>query len=232
MISPVVAAVLLACASSPARAEIGIGGGFSIAGNATLVSDYRLRGVSRSGEDFAAQGGLEIAHDGGFYAGVWGSSLGSGSAFGDAELNAFGGWSGEIASGFTLDAGARYFAFIGDGPLGEDYVEPRAALSYSIGPAELTAGAAWAPDAVGSEDNVYLFSDLSVGIYGTPITAIAHLGHTDGPLALQGDGDALDWSLGGEATFGPVTVGLSYVDTDGAGDLVDATVVGSVGVRF
>lgn len=231
MFSPIAAAVLLACATSPARAEIAIGGGFSITGNAALVSDYRFRGVSRSDEDFAAQGGVEIAHERGFYAGVWGSSL-SDSAFGNAELNGYGGWSGEIASGFTLDAGARYYAFTGEGPLGDDYVEPRASLSYSIGPAEITTGAAWAPDALGSEDNVYVFSDLSVGIYGTPITAIAHLGYTDGPFALQGDGDALDWSVGGEAAFGPVSVGLSYVDTDGAGDLANATVVGSVGVRF
>lgn len=217
----------------PAAAQIGIGEGLTIAGDATVVTDYRFRGVSRSDEDIAVQGGIEMAHDSGFYAGAWGSSLGGG-LFGDAELNGYGGWSGEVASGFRFDVGLRYYAFAGcDEALGDDdYVEPRASISYSIGPAELTTGAAYAVDALGDGDNVYVYSDVAVGVPLTAITLTGHVGYSDGPLALQGDGEAIDWSLGAEYVRGPVTFGLSYVDTDGEGDLVDATVVGSVGVRF
>ena len=50
-------------------------------------------------------------------------------------------------------------------------------------------------------------SDVGVGIPGTPVTLTGHLGYTDGPLALVADGDTIDWSLGGRASFGPVTVG-------------------------
>lgn len=48
---------------------------FTISGNATIVSDYRFRGVSLSDGDFAIQGGIDISHDSGFYAGIWGSSI-------------------------------------------------------------------------------------------------------------------------------------------------------------
>lgn len=220
--------------ASPAMSQIGISQGVTVSGDAAVVTDYRFRGVSRSDEDIAVQGGVELAHDSGFYAGGWASSLGGGSSFGDAELNAYGGWSGEVESGFTLDAGLRYYAFAGrEEALGDDdYVEPRASISYSIGPAELTTGAAYAVNALGDGDNLYVYSDVAVGVPLTAITLTGHVGYSDGPLALQGDGDALDWSLGGEYVVGPVTFGLSYVDTDGAGELVDATVVGSVGVRF
>lgn len=229
---PITLAAIAAASAAPATAGVELGP-VTVYPSATLVSDYRFRGVSRSDEDFAVQGGVEAVHASGLYAGGWASSLGSGSVFGDAELNAYGGWSGEIASGFTLDGGVRYYAFAGDTAFGDDdYVEPRASLSYAIGPAELTTGAAYAVDALGEGGNLYLFSDLAFGVPATPVTVVGHVGYSDGPLAFQGDGDALDWSLGADYVAGAVTVGLRYVDSDGAGELGDATVVGSVGVSF
>lgn len=44
-------------------------------GSMTLVSDYRARGISQSGEQPAVQGWIEYSHDSGFYAGWWGSNL-------------------------------------------------------------------------------------------------------------------------------------------------------------
>ncbi|MEN8675919.1 MAG: TorF family putative porin, partial [Alteriqipengyuania sp.] len=42
-----------------------------ISGNVSLVSDYRFRGVSFSDEDIAIQGGIDLAHESGFYVGTW-----------------------------------------------------------------------------------------------------------------------------------------------------------------
>ncbi|MBK8286564.1 MAG: hypothetical protein IPK97_17815 [Ahniella sp.] len=41
----------------------------------TLTSDYVFRGVSQSQESAALQGSVEVGHESGFYAGVWGSSV-------------------------------------------------------------------------------------------------------------------------------------------------------------
>lgn len=229
------AAIVTTGGGAPAIAGIDLGP-VTLYPSAALVSDYRFRGVSRSDEDVAIQGGIELVHDSGLYAGGWGSSLGGSDLFGDAEINAYGGWSGEIASGFTFDGGVRYYAFTGENALADDdYIEPRASLSYAIGPAELTTGVSYAIDALGQGDNVYVYSDIAVGVPSSPVTLTGHIGYTDGPLALVADGDAIDWSLGARAAFGPVTVGLNYVDTDIPGpfnDNADSTVVGSIGVSF
>ncbi len=274
------AAASLAALATPAHAQADLGGGFSVSGNAAVVTDYRFRGVSFSDEDIAIQGGVDIAHESGFYIGTWGSSLeededeillyDSAMAtspsiyktgnFGHTELDIYAGWSGEVSSGLTVDVGILYYVypnarnttpiatpctfpldcttadgvFAGFVDFDTDYWEPYASLSYSIGPAEVTTGIAWAPsqDALGNDDNLYLYSDLSIGIPQTPFTLSGHLGYTDGSLSAGPDGDYLDWSLGVEAAFGILSIGVAYVDTDAPGDLVDSTIVGTLGVSF
>src|SRR5262245_3829130 len=60
-------------ATPAAAAELG--GGFSVNGGATVVSDYRFRGISQTDKDFALQGTISVSHKSGFYATVWGSSI-------------------------------------------------------------------------------------------------------------------------------------------------------------
>src|SRR3546814_13206433 len=50
--------------------------------SAAVVSDYRFRGVSQTGEDAAIQGSIGISHESGLYAGVWGSSVDLGATDG------------------------------------------------------------------------------------------------------------------------------------------------------
>lgn len=117
--------------AAPANAETEIGGGFAISGNAALTSDYRFRGVSFSDEDFAIQGGVDLTHISGFYAGAWGSSLEEDDDevllfaapgnlqpeiyktgnFGHSELDIYAGWSGDISSGVGLDIGVLYYLY-------------------------------------------------------------------------------------------------------------------------
>lgn len=223
----------------------------AVRGTASLVTDYRWRGVSMSGEDPALQAGLELEHASGVYGGAWGSTLERGASFdrlagtragdfGPVELDLYGGWNGPVASGFDLDLGVTYRMFpdaegrLGGPPLDSDFVEGRAALSYLIGPAQLRTGIAYAPDqAAITGDNIYLYGDAFVGIPRTPVTITAHLGFTDGALAADGDGDHLDWQLGAEYVIGPLTFGLSYVDTDAPpGPRTDAALLGSVILGF
>lgn len=46
-----------------------------LSGSISVVSDYRARGISQSGEKPAVQGWVEYFHESGFYAGWWGSNV-------------------------------------------------------------------------------------------------------------------------------------------------------------
>ena len=229
----------VACAAAamifPATASgAGIGGGLSISGDVALVSDYRFRGVSLSGKDPALQGGLTISHEGGLYAGAWGSSIEDSDLTGDVELDLVGGWSGDLAAGMSADVSITYYHYPhGKASAGSsDYAEAIAKLTRSFANVETGLGAAysWDQKAIGG-DNLYLFGDASTAIPGTPLTVNAHLGRSSGSLDF---GDPyLDWSAGVETSFGPITAGAAYVDSDLARELGGGSaLVLSVGVGF
>ncbi len=217
------------CAVSPAFAQdVGPtsptpGSGVTISASATATSDYRYRGLSRSQGDPALQGQAYVELPSGPYLGVFGSTLGgSDQGAGDFEIDLIAGYESELSSGLSLDIGAIYFGFAGDGAppsldgLGDlgSYVEPFAAVSYTLGPVQAKVGAAYAPsqDSIGG-DNLYVYGQASAGIPMTPVTLTAKLGRSDGSLA-PGSGSYIDWSVGADYVLGPVTLGARYVDTD------------------
>ena len=65
----------LAAGMATPAAAAELGNGFTINGGATVVSDYRFRGISQTDRRFAVQGTFTLAHSSGFYATVWGSSI-------------------------------------------------------------------------------------------------------------------------------------------------------------
>jgi len=221
-------------AASPASAQIGVGGGFTITGRGTAVTDFRHRGISRSDGDTALQATATVSHDSGFYAGVWGSTLTDASPAGDFQLEYYAGYSREITSGTDLDVGVVYTSFPDASALVDpDYVEAYASISHTLGPVTAEAGAFYAPeqDALGGRDNLYLYGDLTAGIPFTPLTVLGRLGYTSGGLA-PGGGEYVDWRLGVEFDRGPFRFGLSYVDSDIDLPNADATLVASVSLGF
>jgi len=234
-------AILLASTAVPAFAqEAESSSGISVSGNAAVTSDYRFRGVSFSDGDIAIQGGIDVAHESGFYIGTWGSSIEDSATFGHTELDVYGGWSGEVASGITFDVGLLYYIYPnGEGGIAgpSDYFEPYASISGTLGPVEATLGAAYAFDqaAIGDDDNLYIYTDFSSGIPDTPISLNAHLGYTDGTLSTATDGDNFDWSVGADwAITQNLTASLMYVGVGGVkvDDFTDDTVVFTLGVAF
>lgn len=205
-----------------------------VTGSVALVSDYRFRGVSQSDEEMALQGGLTATHKSGLYAAAWASNLAGWGTFGGAnlELDLIGGFKLPVSDG-TLDVGLTWYMYPGGASL-TDFAEPYAKLSGTVGPATLLAGVAYAPKqrALGnfsntpqsrgqSDDNLYLWGDGAVGVPGTGLTAKAHIGYSDGNPGLGPNGTSVaptgrywDWSLGADYVLGPVTLGVSYVDTD------------------
>ncbi len=251
------AATVLACstlATTPALAQDDAPAAQSdltVTGNVSLVTDYRFRGVSLSGGDPAIQGGITLNHSSGFYIGTWSSSLQSTPVYGGQELDIFGGWTGKVASGLTLDAGLLYYVYP-NGHLGDaNYWEPYVSLSGSLGPAKLKVGAAYdwkqkglLDNAGNKADNLYVYGNLDVGVPGTPLTVSGHIGYTDGVLSpcyycagtgTFNDKTGWDYSIGASATiFGPLTAGISYIGVSGASvnDYTDDAVVGTLTASF
>ena len=211
----------------------------TVTGGVTVVSDYRFRGVSFTDEDFAVQPTITLTHESGVYVGVWGSNLDDTPVFGEVEVDLYAGYATEVAPGTTLDVGVIYYWYP-DGTGNSDYFEPYASIKTTIGPVSAKFGVAYAWDqsALGSDDNIYLYTDLTYGIPNTPVTLVGHLGYSDGALAFGGS--YWDWALGADVSFAPFTLGVRYIDTDlddftgipAADTLYDETVLFTIGVSF
>lgn len=215
----------------------------SVTGSATFASDYRFRGVSQSNNEMAVQGGLTLAHHSGLYIGTWGSNLAGWGTFGGAnmELDLIAGYKRKLGDNAAIDVGMTWYVYPG-GADKTDFSEPYVKLSGTVGPATLLAGAAYAPkqEALGrwyetgadaaagvynhpgaKDDNLYLWGDAALAIQGTPFTAKAHLGHSDGNPGLGPNATSVaptgrywDWSLGVDTSWRNLTLNLSYLGTD------------------
>ena len=240
-------AVALSALAAPAQAA-DLGNGLSVNGSATLISDYRFRGISQTDKRFAVQGSFTVGHESGLYATVWGSSVDDYVAAGsDQEIDFVVGWAKDF-NGTKLDVGVLYYYYPGAEQIvpgyASDFVEPYVAVSHTFGPATAKVTAAYAPKqnalsiGAGREDNLYLAGDLSMGVPNTPVSVTAHLGHSFGPSYLTIGDEYTDWSLGATYAAGPLTFGVSYVDADksiyspSGRNISKAGVVASVGVAF
>ena len=240
------ASLLLGCGLTAAPAfadeETAPPSEFTVTGNAVLVTDYRFRGLSLSGGDPAIQGSINLNHSSGFYVGTWASSLEDSPVYGNMEIDVYGGWTGEVTSGLTADAGLVYYVYpngkVGDG----NYFEPYASLSTTFGPATAKVGVAyaWKQNSLGGDDNLYVYTDLGAGIPDTPISVSAHLGYTDGALSpklltLESTDGGFDYSVG--ATYNitkNLSAGVSYIGVEG--NSIDSfsndSVVGTLKLSF
>lgn len=110
-------AALLAPVSTASAAD-------SLSFNASVVSDYRYRGISQSRLKPAVQAGVDYALDSGFYVGAWASTikwiedtgtiLGVDAGSTKAEVDLYGGYKFEVAKGVTLDVGGLYYLYAGN----------------------------------------------------------------------------------------------------------------------
>lgn len=204
--------------ATPAYAQ---GNALELSGGATLVSDYRFRGVSLSQEDVAIQGTLN-ANYGGFYVGTWGSSIEQFNGA-ETEIDVYGGYSFDL-DGVSLSAGV--IGYLYPGGTGTDYFEVNGSVGFSLGDIGLTVGANYAPDQdnIGDQDNIYVFTSASYSIPETPFSLNGTIGYEDGAF---GD-NKVDWLIGGSYSYQQFSLGVSYVDTND----FDGAVVVSLGASF
>ena len=190
MITLGLSALAFAAVATPALAEDAPASDFTVTGGATVVTDYRFRGISQTNEKFAVQGTVGVSHASGLYVGVWGSSIDDYIANGsDQEIDIYGGYKHAFGAA-TVDVGVLYYYYPGSGGINSDFIEPYASVSGTVGPVSAKLGAAYAPkqkaivDPVKAslthtkDDNLYVYGELSGAIPGTPITLSSHLGHS------------------------------------------------------
>lgn len=186
-------------------------GDFTLSANVGLFSEYVFRGISQSDEKPALQGGFDVTHSSGLYAGLWSSSV----DFNDGdeasiETDLYGGFASEY-NGLSYDLGFIYYGYPGaDSNLNYDFWELAVALGYDFDVAALSASANYSPDYFGSTgDSVYYATALDVPLpYDFSFTA--HAGYQ----TIDEAKDYADWSLGLGYNLAGFDLSLTYHDTN------------------
>jgi len=189
-------------------------------GSATLATDYNLRGISQSNATPAIQGGITATSSTGIYVSTWASSLAGNGSWGGSnmELDLIAGYSHAVGPA-TLDGGVVYYVY--PGTSGHEYFELYGSVSGKVGPVNAKLGTYWAPgqkniNATGKKNghNIWVYTDLGLPISGTPITLKGHVGYSDGNSIYTWGKGVVDFGVGADLTYGPVTLNVSYVGTD------------------
>ncbi len=174
----------------------------SLTGNVGVVSDYMFRGLDRSDNGAAVQGGVDYGFDNGIYSGLWvtNSALAGGN-----EADIYAGYGLTLGS-FKLDFGAVYYLFSEDTEQGsapnKDYAEVYA--SSAVGP--VTVHLFYAPEfgldqggAISGdpEKNEMLYFSASVNLpFNDTLSLVPQVGLSAGDGVKDAFGDEyLDYSL-------------------------------------
>lgn len=198
-ISQGLAAIVLLAAATAAQAEV--------TATVGVVSDYNWRGITQTAGDPALQGSVDYAHEGGFYAGAWGSNVDFGDDYGEnVEVDLYFGWSG----GETLawDVGLIYYWY--PGAEGLDYPEIYASLGWEW----LTGKVSYSNDFGNTDESAFYLEANAEYELPANFALQGHLGYSDGDAieALYGTGNYFDWSVGVTYGLGNFTLGLKYAD--------------------
>lgn len=202
----------LSAASLPAFADEPVN---PLSFNASVVSDYRYRGVSQTRLKPALQGGFDYAAPSGFYVGAWASTIKWIKDFGgdsNVEIDLYGGYKTEVAPGLTLDVGLlQYYYPSNNLPPSADTLEIYGALSFGPVTAKYshsTTNLFGVPDSKGSSYfDVTANFDLGDGFTLTP-----HVGHQT--VKHTSVASYTDYSLTVAKDFSGFIVSAAVVGTD------------------
>ncbi|HEX7644089.1 MAG TPA: TorF family putative porin [Burkholderiaceae bacterium] len=184
--------------------------------NASIVSDYRYRGISQSRLDPALQGGADYTNNPtGLYAGTWLSTIkwiSDAGGSGDVEWDVYAGKRGEIVKDVSYDVGVL------------SYIYPSNGLSTSANTTEIYAQLGYGP--------VYAkYSYAVTNLFGTAdskgsgyldiggnfdvadgFTINVHAGHQT--VSNSSNLSYTDWKVGVTKDFGVVTGALAVIGTN------------------
>lgn len=201
-------------ASSAAAADV--------SGEFGVVSDYRYRGVTLSRGRPAIQASVTIEDNSGLYAEAWASTLERPGDPTDSEIDFTAGYSKDLSETINVDLSGTFFAYPSAGS--NNYAEATALITATHGAASGALGLSYIPrqratrdDSGAGRDNAYLFGTLDFAIPKTPVTLKSGIGYERGAFDKVEHGGKWDWTLGAEAEFRPVKIGLAYVGSNADG---------------
>jgi uncharacterized protein (TIGR02001 family) len=210
------AAVLAAFAATLAHAEEEKKPDNEVSFNASLVTDYRYRGISQTRLQPALQGGADYTHNpSGFYAGTWLSTIKwtkDAGGSGDIEWDLYAGKRGEIVKDVSYDVGVL------------SYVYPSNGLTPSANTTEIYGQVGYGPAYLKyshSVTNLFAFADSKNSGYvdvganievATGTTVNLHAGHQN--VKNNSGSSYTDWKVGVTKDFGVVTAALAVIGTN------------------
>jgi uncharacterized protein (TIGR02001 family) len=184
--------------------------------NVGLFSEYVFRGITQSDESLALQGGFDVSHINGLYAGIWGSNV----DFNDGdeahlEIDIYAGYSGAVEN-FSYDFGVIYYAYPGaENELDYDFWETALSVGYDFDIFSASASINYSPDYFGDSDDAFYYA---AGI-DIPVTEnigfSTHIGFQEIDKNSEfGVEDYIDWSVGLSYSVADFDISLQYIDTD------------------
>ena len=189
--------------------------------NIGATSNYVWRGVTQTDDSAAVSGGLDYAHESGFYLGTWASNV----DFDDdstAEVDFYGGFANTLDMGLGYDVGAIFYYYPGAND-DLNFTEVYASLSYSW-VLDFSAGVNYTvqkEDGDADTNDIYFFGNASYEIAPT-WTVGGTVGHYN-----FDDSDAADYThyqldIGKSVgDFGDFTLSVSVADPDSGPDSID-----------
>lgn len=187
--------------------------------NVGFVTEYSFRGIAQSDEHAAVQGGFDISHDSGIYAGIWGSNVDfNDSSEATIETDIYAGYSNALDNGLAYDIGAIYYAYPGaNSSLNYDFWEAALALGYDFDGFSTSVSYNYSPEYFGDSGNAH-YGALNVDVpLEYDFTLTGHYGYQyieDEASFGIGEDTYSDWSIGLGYNFAGFDMSLSYVDTD------------------
>lgn len=211
----------LACASPLVSGAAFAESDWTLSSNVGLFSDYVFRGVTQTDSDPAIQGGLDLTHESGFFAGVWGSNVESDATDTtvvnydgvNLELDTYVGWSSEVADKTTVTVKALRYIYPGTRFHPNNTNEFSLYLGHDFGAFSGKVGLNYSDDFYGLDEATYL--DLGVSIPVGPVTVGLHYGVQEFENDAAGGDGYQDYSVGVSGTAAGLSLGLTYTGTDG-----------------
>ena len=201
---------------------------WTITGNVGIYSQYVFRGIAQTNEKPALQGGFDLAHKSGGYAGTWLSNVswisdGNPDASASVEWDLYGGFKFPLANDFTLDLGALYYYYPGRYPPNftkPDTLELYAGISWKF----LSAKYSYSVDnktfgLANSRGSDYLELNATYDVVekvSDVIGKVTVYGHI-GKQRFENNGffNYTDWKVGAATEIYGVTAGVFVTGTDG-----------------
>ena len=122
--------------------------GATLGGSGALTTDYVWRGTTQTQGDPAAQAGLKLSGDSGFYGSIWGSNVKFGSEVGaDTEFDFTVGWARDLSDDWALDVNVLHYRYPG-ARADLDWTELNGTLTYAQ---NYWLSIGYSPEALGSD---------------------------------------------------------------------------------